>query len=281
MSKIVPFTGDLIGTNQISFEGAAVRYHNESLQPGPVPPGVPRAVKDSWVEIILPFSDHIKLRNDMMLADNIRYGKLFEILDSLAADVAMRHTGARDPITGQYSMTIVTAAIDRMHIYKSINVTTDIVLRAYVGHVGTSSIEICIDILSTADEVLGEMMFIMVAKAPAGRCEAISVPKLTLDSDEDKARFLQGEFRAKARKQKRASSLSRNAPMPSEIEIIHSLYLQSVALKQQKDDIMKRALLKSGLNDTTNVSLPTAAKVIYIYIQCLYWTELYLLRSRG
>jgi hypothetical protein len=96
MSRVVPLTGELIGTNQLSFEGAAVRYFSESLSEegvsGPVPdpsspppPGhgpdataaaagvsaVPKAryVEDSWVEIILPFSDHLKLRTDMMLAD--------------------------------------------------------------------------------------------------------------------------------------------------------------------------------------------------------------------
>lgn len=72
--QVVPFTGDLIGTNQISFEGAAVRYYSESLEP--TKDTSLKKVEDSWVEIILPFSDHLKLRNDMMLADqcSIRYG---------------------------------------------------------------------------------------------------------------------------------------------------------------------------------------------------------------
>ncbi|CAM9134564.1 unnamed protein product, partial [Ectocarpus fasciculatus] len=207
----------------------------------------------SWVEIILPFSDHLKLRNDIMLSDQktIRYGKLFEILDSLAADVAMRHAGGREASTGQYTMTIVTAAVDTMHIYRDIDVLSDVVLRGYIGHVGSSSMEVCIDILNTSEEVLGQTMFIMVARDPATG-KAVQVPKLDMDSADGKNRYLHGELRAKARKQKRASSLSKNAPMSSEIELIHSLYLQSVQLKKQKDAIMKTPL---SANDKDNVYL--------------------------
>ena len=247
MNKVVPFTGDLIGTNQISFEGAAVRYYSDSLESGVPDAAAPRPVEASWVEIILPFSDHLKLRNDIMLSDRktIRYGKLFEILDSLAADVAMRHAGGREASTGRYTMTIVTAAVDTMHIFRDIDVLSDVVLRGYIGHVGSSSMEVCIDILNTSEEVLGQTMFIMVARDPAsGR--AVQVPKLEMDSAEGKQRYLQGELRAKARKQKRASSLSKNAPMSSEIELIHSLYLQSVQLKKQKDAIMKTPVGGSG-----------------------------------
>lgn len=261
MNKVVPFTGDLIGTNQISFDGAAVRYHSESLEPLMAGPEHPRSPEHSWVEIILPFSDHLKLRDDMMLKDHkaVRYGKLFEILDSLAADVAMRHTGGRDAISGKYSMTIVTAAIDRMHIYKDIDVMNDIVLRGYIGHVGRSSMEICIDILSTVDEVLAETMFIMVARDPSG-AGAVPVPQLSMDTPESKRLYIQGELRAKARKEKRSLSLSKNAPLSSEIELIHLLYLQSVALKQQKDKIVKSTMLKGG-NKCTDLGSASSIEV--------------------
>ena len=236
----MPFTGELIGTNQISFEGAAVRYYAESLTSSTVDA---RRIEDSWVEIILPFSDHLKLRSDMVLPDQktIRYGKLFEILDSLAADVAMRHAGGQSNGQDQYSVTIVTAAIDKMYIYREIDVSFDVVLRGYVGYVGSSSMEICIDILDTGGVVLGQTMFIMVARDPQSG-GPVMMPKLSFDSAEDKQRYLQGELRAKLRRQKRALSLEKTPPKGSEIELIHSLYLQSRALKKQKDEALKAAL---------------------------------------
>lgn len=268
MNKVVPFTGDLIGTNQISFEGAAVRYYSDSLESGIPAAAAPRHVEASWVEIILPFSDHLKLRNDIMLSDQktIRYGKLFEILDSLAADVAMRHAGGREASTGQYTMTIVTAAVDTMHIYRDIDVLSDVVLRGYIGHVGSSSMEVCIDILNTSEEVLGQTMFIMVARDPATG-KAVQVPKLDMDSADGKNRYLHGELRAKARKQKRASSLSKNAPMSSEIELIHSLYLQSVQLKKQKDAIMKTPLSTNDkdLSEAATIKVNCANRPHYFF----------------
>ncbi len=46
-----------------------------------------RLTDDSWIEIVLPFTDHAMLRESMVSSDGktIKYGKLFELLDGLAA----------------------------------------------------------------------------------------------------------------------------------------------------------------------------------------------------
>jgi acyl-coenzyme A thioesterase 9 len=184
----------------------------------------------------------------------MRYGKLFEILDSLAADVAMRHAGGRllpSPGVGgagardAFSVTIVTAAIDKMYIYRDVDVLSDVVLRAYVGHVGSSSMEVCIDILGQNDEMLARTTFIMAARDPV-KGGPHRLPPLDADTAAGRHGYLQGELRARLRKERRASSLASLAPNSSETELIHSLYLQSVALKQQKDDMIKAAMKRSG-----------------------------------
>lgn len=94
---------------------------------------------DSWLEIILPFSDHPALRDVMIRTDGvtIRYGKLFEILDGLAGDVAYRHCGGRSS-----TLTIVTASVDGMKASRSIDLANDLKLQGYLTYVGRSSMEV-------------------------------------------------------------------------------------------------------------------------------------------
>ena len=68
----------------------------------------------------------------------IRYGKLFELLDALAADVAYRHCGG-----GRSSqLTIVTASVDGMKNFANINIIDDIKMQGYLTYAGKSSMEV-------------------------------------------------------------------------------------------------------------------------------------------
>ena len=98
-----------------------------------------RRVDDSYLEIILPFSEHEKLREGMAKPDghSIRYGKLFEILDALAADVGYRHAGGT-----QEGLTIVTASVDELKMFADISLNNDLRLQAYLSYVGRSSMEV-------------------------------------------------------------------------------------------------------------------------------------------
>jgi acyl-coenzyme A thioesterase 9 len=91
------------------------------------------------LEIILPFSDHSALRDSMIRTDGItiRYGKLFEILDGLAGDVAYRHCGGRTD-----DLTIVTASVDGMKASANIDINNDLKLQGYLTYVGKSSMEV-------------------------------------------------------------------------------------------------------------------------------------------
>ena len=101
IAELLPFTSELISVRGRPLENIAVAYcvtHPVMDIPDPEVGKIQtqRRVEDSWLEMILPFSDQSLLRESMVRSDGktIRFGKLFEILDALAADVAYRHCGA-------------------------------------------------------------------------------------------------------------------------------------------------------------------------------------------
>jgi acyl-CoA hydrolase len=98
-----------------------------------------RRVDDSWLEMVLPFSDQTKLRESMMMDNGktVRYGKLFELLDALAADVAYRHCGGKDS-----QLTIVTASVDGVRNFANINIVDDVKMQGYITYTGSSSMEV-------------------------------------------------------------------------------------------------------------------------------------------
>lgn len=95
----------------------------------------------------------------------IRYGTLFEILDALAGDVACRHA----MISPNELTTIVTASVDGMNAFSDITVCKDLKLQGYITYVGTSSMEVCIDLVTVSkstlsEKIAGKTHFIMVAR---------------------------------------------------------------------------------------------------------------------
>ena len=138
-----------------------------------------RRFEDSWLEMLFPLADNAGLRETMVRVDgrNIRYGMLFEILDALAADVAYRHTGGLHDKTNP--ITIVTASVDGLHAFKYINAFEDLKLQGYISYTGTSSMEVCIDILSVSpegiDKVVGKISYntAICHLAPASRQYAV------------------------------------------------------------------------------------------------------------
>jgi len=72
----------------------------------------------------------------------LRYGRLFELLDSLAGDVAYRHCGGR-----KGPLTIVTASVDSMKNFANLSIHNDIKMQGYLTYVGSSSMEVIADLI--------------------------------------------------------------------------------------------------------------------------------------
>ena len=117
ISELLPFTSELISVRGRPLENIAVAYCVSSpvmdvKDPKEGEVKTQRNVEDSWLEMILPFSDQLLLRDSMVRSDGctIRFGKLFEILDALAADVAYRHCGAGEELV-TYLYTYLSAPV--------------------------------------------------------------------------------------------------------------------------------------------------------------------------
>jgi len=223
LSELIPLTSELLTHKGHQFDQIGINYcrkYQPLLKSS-------RSISDSWLEIILPFSDHEDLRNSLLRGDGvgnhkIRYGNLFEIIDALAADVGYRHCGP-DPV-------IVTASVDGMRSVKEIEIQYDLKLQGYLTYVGKSSMEVNINIVTAypnGEEVLvGETLFIMVARDRATG-KALTAPTLELDDGESQRAYEQGKQRAAFRRQRALESLTLNPPRAEEIEHIHRLYLDS------------------------------------------------------
>ena len=98
VESCLPLTSEIMTSRSKYFENIAVGYchpTNSSTTTNTEATIPPKRIEDSWLEIILPFSDQPLLRQGMVRANgkSLLYGKLFEILDAFAADVAYRHCG--------------------------------------------------------------------------------------------------------------------------------------------------------------------------------------------
>lgn len=171
VNEVIPLTMSVLNTkNVVAVENlaAAVSFCNP-LPPvleGPDDKVGKRRIDDSWVEMCFPFSGDKTLRESLVKSDGVsmRYGKLFEILDGLAADVCYRHVG---PELSK-GVSIVTASVARMKLSHPISLLNDLKLHAYMTYVGKSSMEVTIDLVSIKEsgepEYIGNTQFIMVAR---------------------------------------------------------------------------------------------------------------------
>jgi acyl-coenzyme A thioesterase 9 len=190
----------------------------------------------SWVEVKLPFSSDEFMRSQLSQPGRlkVRYGKLFEVIDSVAGDVAFRHA------RGLESVTLVTAAVDGMTAISDIGITEDLVIQAFLTYVGKSSLEIHVNLLqeNSAQKVklVGSTQLIFVARNQEGG--AYEVPGLALSSVEEEAEFERGRIRAVARREKSKASLEVAPPRMDEVETVHQLHLRSRQMKSDKRKLM-------------------------------------------
>jgi len=123
-------------------------------------------------------------------AGTIYGGTILSIADSVAYVCAARHAGAR----------CVTVSVDRVDFHEPIRIGELVTFLASVNYVGKSSMEIGIKIFSE-DFQTGKKLhtnscyFTMVHLNEQGR--PAEVPRLILETDEDKRRFKDGETRHK------------------------------------------------------------------------------------
>jgi len=234
----VPCINDVIAAHK-GYEDIAVSYCSQSISKV-------RCVDDSFVSLLLPFSESEVLREAMIKFDGktIRYGKLFELIDAIAGDVGYRHCTPDSGSQEQRDFYVVTASVDGMQAFSDIRADENLRLEGFLTWVGTTSMEVHVNILSvpTAQagsirppRLAGSTQFIMVARSKATD-KSYKVPGLFM-SDED---LHAGQERSGRRKRLALESLQLSPPAKEEVEMLHKLYLDAQYLKLQKKALMDR-----------------------------------------
>ena len=122
-------------------------------------------------------------------------GKLMEWIDIVAGVTARRHC----------SKNVTTVMVDKLHFKKAAYANDVIVLRGKVTYVGKTSMEVCVK--SYIESVTGERQlintayFIMVALDENEN--PTEVPRLILETEEDKKEWERGKKRYELRKKRR------------------------------------------------------------------------------
>ena len=174
----------------------------------------------------LRFSTDLRLRRHFLLTDepvrsNLRFGLLLEALDKLAEDAALRYVWRTYP-----TARVVTAAMDSMRVRGVPDETRDMVLRARVNLVGTTSLEVGIRIEQPGDPVLhvASCYFTMVARLrdEDGTERSVPLPGLEYRSKLDAARAERARQRRESYRQ--YLSVAEAPPSVEEYALLRSLH---------------------------------------------------------
>lgn len=152
-----------------------------------------RAVQDSMTEMV-----QLVLPNDTNVFGNVLGGHVMQWIDLVGAIAANRHC----------RMPLVTASMERLDFLSPIRLGDIVVLKAKLNFVGTSSIEVGIDVyaenpLSGERKHTSNAILTYVALDVQGN--PASVPSLIVKTKEERQRFQAGEKRRMMRLEQRKS----------------------------------------------------------------------------
>lgn len=146
-----------------------------------------KSPKESLAEMTV-----VMLPSDANPKGNVFGGVILKHIDLIAGVVAKRHARTN----------IVTASIDRVNFLRPVFIGNGLILNARINYVGRSSMEIEVKVEAEDFEkgvktLTGTAFVTCVALDESGR--STEVPRLLLESEEDKKRFAEGEARMKER----------------------------------------------------------------------------------
>ena len=130
---------------------------------------------------------------DANITGNVHGGNIMKLADEAAGVVAIRHCGGN----------CVTATVDRFDFHAPVYVGNLVTVKASLNHVGRSSMEIGVRVeaedLRTGKKTHTNSCYItMVAIGSSGR--PVEVPRLILETDEDRRRHEAATERVRERR---------------------------------------------------------------------------------
>jgi len=180
---------------------------------------------DTSIDRTLRFSADPVLRRKFMVMNepiraNMRWGRLLEVLDKLAEDVALTYVRRSTP-----EARVVTAAIDDVVLHIPANVDQDLNLHARINYVGRSSMEVGIRVDQAGPESrsLASCYFTMVARTGVGT-EMQNVPVEPLEYVDDVEIFRRDEAVRRRQAYRAQLATSRELPSSEEFQLLAELH---------------------------------------------------------
>lgn len=191
---------------------------------------VPRCMKDSYYEAVIPLSDKSLREKYINIQNSIRFGQLLENLDTFAVYAAYSHNSPSQPKSGRSPLSIITAMVDDIAIYNyDWNSVDDILVTGHVSWVGRSSMEITMWVSQKQIPIM-DAVFVMVARDHKTKASA-AVHPLKLETTKDKELFAKGERNKVQRLEESKQSLLREPPSLEEREVVHNLFINTLDTK--------------------------------------------------
>ncbi|MBQ8514322.1 MAG: acyl-CoA thioesterase [Ruminococcus sp.] len=121
-------------------------------------------------------------------------GQLMEWIDVVAAVVARRHSGRN----------VTTAVVDTLTFQAPAYPNDTVIICGYITYVGRTSMEVCtktyVECLDGTRRLINTAYLVMVALDASEK--PVEVPRLILETDEERAEWEAAEKRVKLRKQR-------------------------------------------------------------------------------
>ncbi len=143
---------------------------------------------------------HLMQPNQANVAGNVHGGEIMKLMDNTAGIVAHRHSRTN----------AVTARVDELEFMKPIHIGDYVTFRGKLTYVGSSSMEVLVEVFvedlskEGSPERALRGYFTMVALGEGNRPE--KVPRLIVETEEEKKVFLEGEKRYRSHKEKKSRS---------------------------------------------------------------------------
>lgn len=144
---------------------------------------------DTSKSVILKFSSDERLRRRFLITDeeipgNMRWGRLLEVLDKLAEDIALEYVQKQNK-----HAKVVTAAVDDIMLRTPVDIQQDLHLDARINYIGRSSMEVGIRV-GQGGGSLASCYFTMVARIEEnGEVRSLPLDPLEYIDDLEKRRY--------------------------------------------------------------------------------------------
>ena len=149
-----------------------------------------KSVKYSYAEQV-----QILTQKDMNGYNRLFGGRLMEWIDIVASVVARRHSGRN----------VTTAVVDTLTFRAPAHLNDTVILCGRITYVGRTSMEVCVETyvehLDSSRTLINTAYVIIIAIDENEK--PVEVPRLKLETEEEKAEWALAEKRAEIRKQRR------------------------------------------------------------------------------